>query len=231
MDSANLTADLRERVGSRHARKLRDSGKIPACIQGGGGPVTPIAIAADAFFEARRHHQHLFDITLPGGKVETALVNELQWEVLGRGLDHVEFRRVVRGQETTADVELEFSGMPKGGVLNHLVTHIKIKAEPQNIPDSIVVKIDGLEVGHPLFARDLVLPQGVKLGVAPDMAIAVIVVAKEEIAPAPVEAAAAATAIAGATPAAGAAPAAAAGAAPAAKDAKAAAPAKDDKKK
>jgi len=229
MDSANLKADLRERVGSRHSRKLRDSGKIPACIQGGQGPVTPIAISSEAFFEARRHHQHLFDITLPNGKVETALVNELQWEVLGRGLDHIEFRRVVRGQETTAEVELEFTGMPKGGVLNHLVTHIKIKAEPQNIPDSIPVKIDGLEVGQPLFARDLVMPKGVKLGIPPETPIAVIVVAKEEIAPAPVEAAAAATPVAGAAPAAGAPAGAAAPAAPAKEEKKA--PAKDEKKK
>src|SRR5262249_18011784 len=88
-----------------------------------------------------------------GGRTETALVKELQWEVLGQGLLHIEFRRVVRGQETEAEVELEFAGVPKGGVLQHLITHVTVKAEPQNLPDSIPVKVDHLEPGKPALRR------------------------------------------------------------------------------
>src|SRR5690349_21713181 len=109
MKSASLKVELREQLGTRPSKKLRAAGRIPASIQSSGGSVVNISLDADSFYEARRHHQHLFDLELPGGRVETALVRELQWEVMTEDIVHIEFRRVVRGQVTEAEVELEFT--------------------------------------------------------------------------------------------------------------------------
>ena len=188
--SATLKASQRDKLGSRWARRLRMQGRLPACVQGEGKHNLNIHIDEDEFLAARRHHEHLFDLEIENG-VETALIRELAWNSMGDRIVHVEFRRVVRGQKTEVEVELEFIGHPRGGVLNHLVTHVAVRALPTAIPDSIEVRVDELEIGHPIFARDLVLPEGVELDIDPETQVAVVSVVRaieEEAAPAEGEA-------------------------------------------
>ena len=179
--SARLNAEMRDKLGSRWARRLRLQGRIPASIQGEGKDNLNIALDEEQFLTARRHHEHLFDIELGAGSTETTMVRELQWDQMGERIAHVEFRRVIRGQETEAEVELEFTGHPKGGILNHLMTHVTVRADPTNIPDSIEVFVDHLEVGLHLTVGDLTFPEGVRAGMPPETPVATVVVPRGEI--------------------------------------------------
>lgn len=185
---ANLNGREREKVGSRQARLLRARGRIPATVQGEGKAHRDISIDRDEFLTARRHHEHVFDIELGGGEPETTMVRELQWDPLGEDIVHVEFRRVVRGQETEAEVGLEFTGRPKSGVVNHLLTHVTVRTLPMNIPDSIEVPVGELEEGDSLHASDLVLPEGVSLALEPDTPIASVSGVRPALEPAEAEA-------------------------------------------
>jgi large subunit ribosomal protein L25 len=181
--SATLNGLAREKLGSRHARRLRLQNRIPCSVQGEGKPNVALSIDNDEFATARRNHEHLFDIEIEGAEAETAMVRELQWSALGDSIVHVEFRRVVRGQKTQVEVALEFIGHPKGGVLNHLVTHVPVMCLPSEIPDKIEAKVDHLEPGHPLFARDLVMPEGSEMLLDEDTQVAVVsTVRAEEVA-------------------------------------------------
>jgi len=187
--STTLKADTREKVGTRHARKLRDEGRIPATLQAGEDkPHLDISIDEEEFLTARRHHEHVYTLDV-AGKTETALVRELAWDVFGERIIHVEFRRVDLRKKTEVEVELDFKGNPKGGLLNHLLTSVLIRAKPQDIPDSIVVDIDGLVPGVHISAGDLVMPEGVELAIDPETGVATINEprAAEEAAPAPAE--------------------------------------------
>lgn len=162
MSSATIQADLRKKLGSREARRLRAEGRIPASLQGGEGDHLDIHLDSRLFWEARRHHVHLFDIEVDG-RSEPATVRELQWDPLGDELNHIEFMRVVRGVKTQVEVALEFTGQPAGGVLAHLVDVLEVRCLPSQIPDSIEVKVDDLEAGHPMTAGDVKLPEGFEL--------------------------------------------------------------------
>jgi large subunit ribosomal protein L25 len=166
----------KRKPGTRQAKKLRLQGLIPASIQGEGRPNADVSIDERAFMTARRHHEHLFEIEVESGDTETVLVHQLQWETTVERIQHVEFRRVVLGRKTEVEVELIFTGHPKGGVTNHLVTQITLLALPSEIPDGIGVPMEEHEPGHTVYARDLVLPSGVELVDDPDMAIAVVAV-------------------------------------------------------
>jgi large subunit ribosomal protein L25 len=221
--TATLKTAPRTRLGTRAARILRLQGRIPASLQGDKKETLILTIDEHEFLAARRHHEHVFTLELEGGASDSAMIRDLQWDPLGEEILHVEFRRVDLTRETEAMVALEFVGHPKGGVLNHLVTSVTVAAIPSKIPDVIEVKVDAMELGHPLLARDLVLPEGVRLVTPGNVSIAVVVIVKEEVAaPAP---AAAAPAEGEAVPAAEGAPAAVATAE------KAAAPAKGAKAK
>ena len=161
--STTLKADLREKVGTRHSRKLRAAGRIPATLQAQGQePHVDLSIDEDDFLTARRHHEHVYSLEL-GAASETALVRELHWDVFGEKILHVEFRRVDLTKKTEVEVEIKVVGQPKSGIANMLMTHVTVSALPTNIPDSIVVKVDGLEPGAHILARELDMAEGVDL--------------------------------------------------------------------
>jgi large subunit ribosomal protein L25 len=172
--TATLTALPRATVGSRDARKLRREGRIPINLMAADGkPATSLSIDRHEFMNLRRAHVHLYDLEFDG-ETESALIRELQWDTFGEGILHVDFKRVQKGVETEAEVELEFFGQPKSGYANHLVTHITVITLPSNIPDSILVKLGGLDEGDHVKAGELVMPEGVKLGVPADLELVVI---------------------------------------------------------
>ena len=181
-----LKAAERERTGSRASRELRAAGRLPVSLQADGDTAS-VALHVDEveFLASRRAHVHLYDLEF-GGRQASAVVRELQWDTFGDRLLHVDFKRVERGVETEAEVELEFVGQPAAGLLNHLVTHIRVRTVPANIPDAIVVRCADLEIGRHVRAADLVLPEGVAWAVPPTLEIAVVSAPRAEV-EAPVE--------------------------------------------
>ena len=200
--STTLKAQVRAKVGTRAARALRAEGRIPGNLQGGADqPHIDLSIDEAEFLTARRHHQHLYELDL-GGKLETALIEDLQWDVFGERIQHVEFRRVDRHQKTDVVVPLEFMGEPKAGLVMHMLNEITVLCTPDAIPDSIVVKVGELEIGASITVGQLVLPEGLELyeEMDPEEVVAHVVEPKEEAAAAPEAEAAAAPAAEAAKP-------------------------------
>lgn len=183
--SETLKAAKREKVGTRSAKKLRAAGRIPANIQGEGKDHLDFSVDLDEFLATRRHHVHLYDIDIEGN-LESALVRELQYDAFGDNIIHIEFKRVVRGQKTDAEVPIEFVGHPKGGVLNQVLTSVHISCLPSQIPDSLEVKIGELNEGDSIHASDIEMPEGMDLITSGEDLIATISGATVE-APEPTE--------------------------------------------
>jgi large subunit ribosomal protein L25 len=177
--SETLSAQKRTKLGSKTARSLRAAGQIPANIQGDGEHLD-FSISQEAFLTTRRHHTHLYDIDIDG-LVELAVVRELQWDAMGGNIAHVEFKRVIRGVETATEVAIEWVGQPKGGILNALVDHVTIRCIPSLIPDSVEVKVGELEEGQHLSAADIILPEGLSLGIDLDTEIATVTGASPDV--------------------------------------------------
>lgn len=177
--SITFQGELRDKVGSRNARKLRAAGRVPVSIQGQGKPNTNASIDLAAFESARRKHESLFDIEL-GSDTETVMVRELQWSSMGEALAHVEFKRVVRGVEIEAEVEVHFLGQSRAGALQHLHDRLKIRAIPSKLPDALEISAELVTEAGPLLAKDVPLPEGVTLADAPDLALAAIAAVSAE---------------------------------------------------
>jgi large subunit ribosomal protein L25 len=217
-----LNAEPRAKLGTRHARYLRRDGRIPATIGADEKHEhVDLHIEEHNFMATRRRHTHLYEIDLKG-QLQMVVVRELQWDTFGEAIVHIEFKRVQRDVKTDSLVELEFTGHPKGGIINHLVTNVTVRCVPLLIPDVIDVPVGHLELGGVVYARDLKLPEGVEFVGNKDQKIAVVVMAAKPEAVATAaegaEGAAAPAAAAGAPAAGAAAPAAgapAAGAKPA----------------
>lgn len=174
--SSVLTAQKRTTLGTRASRALRAAGRIPANIQGEDSHLD-ISIEEREFLTSRRAHVHLYDIDIEGEE-ETAVVRELEWDTFGDRIIHIEFKRVIRGVETDAEVVIEYYGHPTTGLLNKLLAEIPVRCIPSKIPNSIRVRIETLVEGDHIKASDLEMPEGVNLGVPEDTELGTIVAAK-----------------------------------------------------
>jgi large subunit ribosomal protein L25 len=125
--------------------------------------------------EGLRHGHRLLDIAV-SGKSEKMIIKDLQYDHLGRTILHADLMRVDVTERIKVDVALELKGIPKGtqegGVLESHMDHVEVECLAVDIPESIVVSVKDLDVGQSIYARDVKLPEGVKLMSLPDIIVA-----------------------------------------------------------
>jgi large subunit ribosomal protein L25 len=176
-----LKAELRKQSGTRKARSLRAEGRIPASLGADGNhPSVHFHIEEHGFLATRRRHTHLYEIEFSGesgSELSMAVVREVQWDTFGESILHLDFKRVQRDVKTESEVELDFVGHPKGGVLNHLITRVTVRCIPTLIPDSIEVLVGHLELGGVVYARELKMPEGVEYIGNKELKVGVVVLA------------------------------------------------------
>ncbi len=169
-----LKAEIREQTNSKHAEKLRKTGRIPAIVY--GHKQEPVAISLDAhnFIEELHHGHRLMDVQI-GKKKQKMLVKDLQYDYLGKDVIHVDMMRVDVTEAVKVSVPIELKGTAKGthegGIIEEHMNHLEIECKATDIPESIVVSVKELGVGEALHASDIELPEGVKLVSSPETLI------------------------------------------------------------
>ena len=231
----------RTQQGTGASRRLRNTGKVPGIVYGGGEPRT-IEVDHNALFHALKReafHSSILEMEL-AGNTQKVLLRDFQMHPWKQQVLHIDFQRIDPTTRLRIKVPLHYGGEENSPavktdkcLVNHVATDVEVECLATQLPEFIAVDLSSLAKGQSLHVSDIVPPSGVRIvrhGKLNPVIVAVTMPKAEEEETATADAAAA-----GAAPAAGAAaaPAAAAAAAPAAaKTAKApAAPAKDDKKK
>ncbi len=180
-----LTAETRERTGSRYSKRLRDAGKLPAIVYGHGE--TPVAIALD-HKEALSHFakgEKVFSLSV-GGKAQNVLLKDLGYDYLGNNIVHADFARVDLDERVDVRAHLHFVGNAKGlkkagAILMKPITELELNCTVANLPDEIEVDISDLDVGDAIHAGEIKLPKStMKLLNEPDAVVVQIVVQAEE---------------------------------------------------
>ena len=240
MKSVALNAFGRSVIGRAEVKKLRDSGRIPATIYGRQTKPENLELIGRELTDLINHslsENILVDLDV-NKKKRLALVQEVQHHPLSGKVLHVDFHEVAENELVTVMVPVETTGeavgvKTGGGVLEHIVFKLKVRALPKNLPEQILIDVSELAVGKSIHLGEVKAPEGVEIMGKKSTTVVAVAMPKTEVEAAPAEGAAAAGDVEmtkekkeegaeGAKPAAGKAD---AKAAPA-KDAKAAAPAK-----
>ncbi|MGC3957976.1 MAG: 50S ribosomal protein L25 [Verrucomicrobiota bacterium] len=243
MKSVALNAFVRSQSGRTEVKKLRNAGRVPATIYGRQTKPENLELVARELTDLINHSASeniLVDLAVDKKK-RLALVQEVQHHPLSGKVLHVDFHEVAENETVTVMVPVETTGeavgvKTGGGVLEHIVFKLKVRALPKNLPEQILIDVSALEVGKSIHLGEIKAPEGVEIMGKKSATVVAVAMPKTEVEEAPAEGAAAAGDVEmtkekkeeGAEGAAKAAPAkvdAKAAAAPA-KDAKAAAPAK-----
>jgi large subunit ribosomal protein L25 len=165
----SLSAEARERAGKGPARATRRSGRVPGIIYGDGQDPLTIsleprelsrAIGRPGFFAT------LVDVSV-GGAVHRTLAREVQHHPISDAALHVDFMRVSAGARVNVSVPVTFinqdraPGLRRGGILNVIRHTIDIACSVDNIPERLVVDLDGLEIGDSVHIEAVTMPEGV----------------------------------------------------------------------
>ncbi len=187
-DQAKLQATVRERLGSRYSRRVRDAGGLPAIVYGHGE--TPLPIQVDAHSTIREFHKghKLFQLEVEGVKADGeqyVLLKDLQYDHLGTNIVHCDFARVDLNERVETRVALHYIGDAKGlgsagAIMMHPLEVLEIECLITNMPEHIDVDVSGMDVGDILHASDVKLPlDTMVLMTDPEAIIAQIVVQAE----------------------------------------------------
>lgn len=196
-----FTAFERAKQGTSASRRLRNSGRTPGIVFGGGAEPATIEIDHNPLWFALQKeafHASLLDMELDG-KTEKVILRNVQYHPFKPLVLHVDFQRVDDKTRLHKKVPLHFinantSPAVKNDkcVVNHVMTEIEIECLAIQLPEFITVDLGNAVSGQSIHANDLVLPAGVKIvnHGKPNPTVATIVAPVEEVIAAPVAAAA-----------------------------------------
>ena len=182
-NTISLNGEARNEFGKGVARRLRVAGKIPATIYAGGTEPAYLTLPMRETTLALRHTNALFSISFDGQN-KMAVVKDVQKNPVKRIIEHIDFLEVKAGEKIDVEVPVFVEGTPKGAAVAFVdIQELKVRADVANLPEKIVVNVDGLTDGSKVFAKDVVLPEGVVLDIEDPEESVVTVEVPEDAAP------------------------------------------------
>ncbi|HMN96535.1 MAG TPA: 50S ribosomal protein L25 [Phycisphaerales bacterium] len=170
-ETPTVIARKRDRLGSRYAQRIRRDGRLPAVIYGHRTDPIHVSLDEKETLGHLRHGSHVLNVQIEGGTAETCLVKDLQFGYLGDNLIHLDLARVDLDEEVSVGVHLHFIGTPEaarkpGAIVHHAITELPVICRVRDIPEEI--RVDLSKMGETLFAREIALPEGVRLDIEAD---------------------------------------------------------------
>ena len=173
MKSVPLNAAPRALGRRAGAKKLRSGGRIPAVIYGRQAKPQNLEVEAKEM-ENLIHHSIsenlLVDLAVKedGRPKRLALVQEVQHHPLSGKILHVDFHEVAENEKVTIKVPVETTGEAEGvktggGVLEHVLFTITVRALPKDLPELITVDVSHLNIGQAVHIGEIQAPPGVEI--------------------------------------------------------------------
>ncbi len=165
MSAEALEVEKRETTGTLRIRRMRKAGKIPAVLYGHGQGSVNLAIDSRAAAKMIEHGHYV--VALSGAVTETAMIKEVQWDVFGTQILHIDLARVDAAEAIEIALPLHVKGEAPGAGLGGMVTQLshelKITCPANRLPDFLDIIIDNLQLDGSITASEVELPEGASL--------------------------------------------------------------------
>jgi large subunit ribosomal protein L25 len=163
-----LSAERRVRAGKGAARATRRAGRVPGIIYGGDQGPVPISLEPRELSRALAKRGFLATIVEVNldDKVHRTLPRDVQYHPVSDTPLHVDFMRVDANSQVTVTVPVVFInpelsvGLRRGGILNIVSHGIAVICLVDNIPEQLVVDLNGLDIGDSVHISALDFPPG-----------------------------------------------------------------------
>ena len=197
MAAMKLSAQPREDTGKGAARKLRQSGKIPAVLYGRGEASAVLTLAEEEVTDllaggsATTSVIRLEISDAKKGEHRNVLIKEIQRHPYRGTIYHMDLQEVAMDETVMVKVPVETTGEAEGvkigGILEFKRRELDVICLPDRIPDVITIDISDLHIGDVVHVEDLKVPDGVEIPHDVNFTILTLVGAKAEEEPEEVE--------------------------------------------
>jgi large subunit ribosomal protein L25 len=167
--TTKLSVNSRDAAGSRAARRLRRSGRIPGVLYGGGGESLGFDTDARELRLALAGSGAVLDLSIDGGKPTPVVLKEAQRHPVRGETVHVDLLRVNLKEAISAVVPVELTGVEdapgvkEGGVLEQITRELNVEALPTEIPESIVHDVGEMQIGETILLAAIAAPEALTL--------------------------------------------------------------------
>ncbi len=168
-----LNAEPRVRAGSNKSRVIRKiDGMVPAVIYGDEKDTLNIKLKLNELTKASQNELFYTQVLLikDGDNEEKVVLKELQRDPAKGKFLHADFQRVSRKTKLKVVIPFNFineelcTGVKvDGGVIAKIMREIEILCTANNIPQSIDIDLESLELGSSIRLTELSLPEGAEI--------------------------------------------------------------------
>lgn len=159
MSKLYLNASKRDAVGSNKSNILRKSGLVPGILF--GSHMDPVAISltkleVDKFVAQNNVGSKVF-VNFEGKEV-MAFVKDIQKDVFGASVLHVDLQALTKEDKVRMSVRLNFTGkenLPLDAISQELVNEIELEMLPEFMIDSLSIDVSALKFGEVIKVSDL----------------------------------------------------------------------------
>lgn len=163
-DEPKLTATTRIKRGTAECRRLRRQGLTPGNVYGHDKPPVAISVPSEQLDSCLKSGQRMLDCEIDG-KSETTMFREIQWDTYGVEIKHFDLIRIDPNERVTIEVPVELRGTSPGvlagGLFSQPLHELTINCLAAQIPESILVRINELEIDQAIHVGDLEIPPNV----------------------------------------------------------------------
>ncbi|NBJ06777.1 50S ribosomal protein L25/general stress protein Ctc [Alistipes sp. Z76] len=158
MKTLEVKAVKRAEFGKKAAKAFRREGLIPCVIYGGSEEIAFTVDAKEIKPLIYTPNSYIVELNFDG-KIEKAVMREVQFHPVREQILHIDFYRVQEGKPVAISIPVRLSGTAEGvkigGKLALSARKLMVKAMVDRLPDEIVVDVTPLQVGQTIFVGDL----------------------------------------------------------------------------
>ena len=166
----SLEASIRNTKSKGEVNSLRQKGDVPAIIYGGTEENQKVSLSKKQIkylIEQENFLSNIISLNVDGQSIKV-LPKEVSYDTLTDDPIHIDFLRIVKGAKIIIEIPVRFinnensPGLKRGGVLNIVRRKIELKCATENVPNELVVDLEGLEIGTSIKISSISLPENVK---------------------------------------------------------------------
>ncbi|PKZ88784.1 50S ribosomal protein L25 [Trueperella bernardiae] len=184
MEKQILQIAERTEFGKGASRRIRREGGLPVVVYGHGAePKHYVVDYHDAFLMVRGNPNAL--LTLKSDDVEQlVMVKDVQRNPLTRNIEHLDLLRVKAGEKVAVEVPVVVEGEPMGDAIATIeLMVLPVEVPVQEIPEAIVIDVEGVEDGTNITLADVKFPTDVTTDLPEDEVVVVVAVPQVEALP------------------------------------------------
>jgi ribosomal protein L25, Ctc-form len=151
MKSVEINGSKRAATGKKDSKKLRVDSSVPCVLYGGDEPMHFQAKESEFRKIVYTSNVYMVDLNIDGEK-HKAIMQDIQFHPVEELIMHCDFLKISENKPVKIEVPISVVGYAKGeragGKKKVNLRRLKVKALAKDIPDTITINVDDLDLGQ-----------------------------------------------------------------------------------